>query len=100
MNEFVKTREITISKDEYDNLKERDALCTALENLIDVSAKPCGYLYEGISYDDERITEGLEVIHNQLFTIIKNRFSKAEAEVITVTVGADKPSFPEIKKED
>lgn len=108
-------REITITKDEYDNLMLSDYLLALYRETLKRCCVYSEWRKSGVSFDEERILDTIRIFDQKEAWYIEtecdrqkrlkedaeaeamNRFSKAEAEVITV--GAEKPSFPEIKKE-
>ena len=89
-------REITISKEEYDNLKACQIRLKLYQSTLFNNAEYSEWRKSGVTFDEEKIYESLKIIDVKTASMIEEACAKQKAD----KEKAEKPSFPEIKKED
>lgn len=95
---------ITITKAEYDKLKRFENLFELYRETLKRCAVYSEWRKNGVSFDEEKIMDTITIFDTVWATIIKDECKRQkeakEREKAKERENAEKPSFPEIKKED
>ena len=90
-------REITITKDEYDNLMRSKSLLDLYRETLKNCAVYSEWRKSGVSFDEERILDMIRIFDWKEASYIEQECNRQKRE--KEEAEAEKPSFPEIKKE-
>ena len=70
--------EVTISKAEYDALRASEQTRYEYERVIEKAARPCGWRASGISFEDEVLMMGIDIVCPALADRLKANNPKEE----------------------